>query len=121
MTQLDHIGIYITDMEKSLKFYQEIFGFQVVEQFTSGKAKIATIDIGGSLLELIQRPCSPGTPPVGNWSHIALYEPKFDETVAKIDEMGIDKRLVSMANGNRLCFFNDPDGHTVEVMESGFQ
>jgi lactoylglutathione lyase len=120
MAKLDHIGLYITDLEKSLKFYAEIFGFKTVDRFMSGEAKIATLDIGGGLLELIQRPGSPGTPPTGNWSHLALHEPKFDETVAKVDAKGIEKRLITQSNGNRLCFFSDPDGHTIEIMENGF-
>ena len=121
MAKLDHIGIYVSDLDKSLKFYEDIFRFRLVDQFGSGEAKIATLDLGGGLLELVQRPGSPGTPPEGNWSHLAIHEPKFDETVAKLDARKIEKRLVTMANGNRLCFFNDPDGHTVEIMESGFQ
>ncbi len=120
MAKLDHVGIYVKNLDKSIKFYKEIFGFSKVNQFTSGEAKIATMDLGGGLLELVQRPGSPGTPPVGNWSHLAIHEPKFDETVAKLDARKIEKRLVTMANGNRLCFFNDPDGHTIEIMENGF-
>jgi lactoylglutathione lyase len=121
MAKLDHIGVYVKDLEKSLAFYSELFGFELVDRFGSGEAKIATIDIDGGLLELIQRAGSPGTPPVGNWSHLAIHEPKFDKTVAKLDAKKIEKRLVTMANGNRLCFFSDPDGHTIEIMENGFQ
>jgi lactoylglutathione lyase len=120
MAQLDHVGIYVKNLDKSINFYKEIFGFSTVNQFTSGEAKIATMDLGGGLLELVQRPGSPGTPPVGNWSHLAIHEPKFDAVVAKLDARKIEKRLVTMANGNRLCFFNDPDGHTIEIMENGF-
>jgi catechol 2,3-dioxygenase-like lactoylglutathione lyase family enzyme len=30
MAKLDHIGIYVSDIEKSLIFYEEIFGFKQV-------------------------------------------------------------------------------------------
>lgn len=120
MAKLDHVGLYITDLDKSIKFYEEIFGFKVVDRFISGEAKIATLDMGGGLIELVQRPGSPGTPPVGNWSHLAIQEPEFDKAIKKIDQKGIEKRLITQANGNRLCFFNDPDGHTIEIMENGF-
>lgn len=120
MTKLDHVGVYVKDLEKSLGFYEKLFGLKVVNRFTSGEAKIALLDIGDGLLELVQRPGSPGTPPVGNWSHLALHEPDFDDKVKTLEEMEVGKRLVTMANGNRLCFFQDPDGHTLELMESGF-
>ena len=50
MAKLDHVGIYVSDLNKSLKFYDEIFGFKLVNQFGSGEAKIATLDLGGGLL-----------------------------------------------------------------------
>ena len=56
-------------------------------------------------MELVQQPGSPSTPPVGNRSHLAIHEPKFDEVLTKLDTKKIDKRLVTIANGNRLCFF----------------
>lgn len=121
MAKLDHIGIYVSDLENSIEFYEEIFGIKLETQFSSGEAKIAILDIGGGLLEMVQRPDSPGTPPIGNWSHIAIHMPNFDETIIKLDTRKIEKRLVTIPNRNRLCFFNDPDGHTIEIMESGFQ
>jgi len=120
MTKLNHIGVYVKDLDSSIKFYKDLFGFAVVNQFTSGEAKIAMLDIGGGLLELVQRPGSPGTPPQGNWSHIALHEPDFDKRVAKLEKMGMELRKVTRDNGEKLCFFRDPDGHMVELMEKGF-
>jgi lactoylglutathione lyase len=120
MAKLNHIGIYVNDLEKSLKFYDEFFGFKVVHSFTSGEAKMSMIDIGGGTLELVQRPGSPASPPEGNWSHVAIHDPKFDETVVKLENKGITKRLVTIGNGSRLCFFSDPDGHVIEIMEKGF-
>ncbi|MCW4050658.1 MAG: VOC family protein [Candidatus Bathyarchaeota archaeon] len=120
MTSLDHIGLYVKDLSKSLDFYKDLFGFPVVNEFGSGEAKIAVMDIGGGLLELVQRPGSPGTPPGGNWSHLALHVPDFDDKLAKLEGMGLELRKVTASNGSRLCFFKDPDGHTLELMEKGF-
>lgn len=121
MAKLDHIGIYVNNLEKSVDFYKDLFCFEIVDEFTSGEAKIATLDMCGGLLELVQRPGSPGTPPEGNWSHIAIFVPEFDDIIAKLDTKNIEKRLTTMSNGNRLCFINDLDGHTVEIMEHGFR
>ena len=111
MAKLEHIGINIKDIRKSLTFYDELFGFKEVNCFNSGEAKISMIDVGGGTLELVQRP---GAPVV---AHIALHDPKFDETLAKLEEKGIAKRLVVIDNGGRICFFSDPDGHIIEIME----
>ncbi len=119
MAKLNHVGFFVSDLDKSVKFYKDIFGFKEVDHFMSGKAKITTLDMGGVLLELI---CPPGavlTPPAGSWSHLAIHEPKFDEVVARVDKKKLEKRMMTMDIGGRLCFFNDPDGHTIEISEKG--
>jgi catechol 2,3-dioxygenase-like lactoylglutathione lyase family enzyme len=120
MSQLDHVGIYVSDLQTSVKFYQDLFGFPIVHEFTSGEAKMTMLDLGKGKLELVQRPGSPGTPPGGNWSHLAIYEPEFDSVLKKLEERSIKSRLVTMDNGNRLCFFSDPDGHMIEIMGGSF-
>jgi len=119
MTTLDHIGIYVKNIEESISFYTNVFDFPVKHDEDRGDIRICLLDIGGGLLELVQRPGSPCPPPEGNWSHLALHVPDFDDKVAKLEEMGLELRKVTRANGN-LCFFKDPDGHTLELMESGF-
>jgi catechol 2,3-dioxygenase-like lactoylglutathione lyase family enzyme len=119
MAKLNHVGIYVSDLSTSISFYQGLFGFSIVNEFTSGEAKIKMLDLGGGMLELVQRPGSPGAPPAGNWSHLAISEPEFDSVLKKLEEKSIATRLVTMDNGNRLCFFNDPDGHVIEIMDSG--
>ncbi len=119
MTKLDHIGFIVSDLEESLAFYQKLFGFKVVKRFTFGTSNIVLIDVGAGLLELIQRPSGHETPPVENRSHIALLEPDFDEKVKTLEGMGVKKRLIDGGNGDRLCFFQDPDGHTLELTELG--
>ena len=113
MAKLEHIGINVIDLEKSLTFYNEFFGFKVVNSFSSGEAKISMVDIDGGTLELVQRSGSPAI------SHVAIHDPKFDETLTKLENKGIAKRLVIMGDGSRLCFFSDPDGHVIEILEKG--
>ncbi|MCK4703471.1 VOC family protein, partial [Candidatus Bathyarchaeota archaeon] len=43
MTKLDHVGVYVKDLERSLGFYEKLFGLKVVNRFTSGEAKIALL------------------------------------------------------------------------------
>lgn len=121
MTSVDHIGLYINDMEMSLKFYQEVFGFPITERAGTGDVVRVNLDIDGEILELIQRPGSPGKPPEGNWSHLALYVPDYDVKIEKLESMGKELRQLTLDTGVRLCFFLDPDGHSVELMEKGFK
>jgi catechol 2,3-dioxygenase-like lactoylglutathione lyase family enzyme len=119
MTSENHIGLFVKDLEASVEFYREFFGFPVVKEFGSSGAKIALLDIGGGQLELIQRPEPKNVSPNCDWGHIAFHVPDFEEKLKKIESLGLEKRIVTMDNGNRLCFFADPDGHTLELMEAG--
>jgi lactoylglutathione lyase len=117
MTTLNHIGFNVKDLKSSLKFYKGLFGFKTADEFKFGKSNIATLDIGGALLELVESPGSVVKPPEG--SHLAFYEPDFDKRVAQLEKQGIETRKSAMENGKRLCFFKDPDGHMLELMEKG--
>jgi catechol 2,3-dioxygenase-like lactoylglutathione lyase family enzyme len=121
MSYLDHCGIYAKDLEKAVAFYKDIFGWEERKRSGSGDVKICVLDMGKGLLEIVQRPGSPGTPPVGNWSHLALHVDDWDMKVKKLEGMGFQLRKVNMGNGSHIAFFSDPDGHMVEIMEKGFQ
>lgn len=120
MAKLNHVGIYVRNLDKSIQFYKELFGFEIVREFTSGEAKIAMLDLGDGMLELVQRPGSPGNPPEGNWSHLALRDPDFDTTVTKLESKNVSTKIIEMDSGAKLCFFSDPDGHVIEIMSEGF-
>lgn len=119
MSYLDHCGVYVKDLEQSLIFYKDVFGWKEKTRFGSGEAKIAVLDMGKGLLELVQRPGSPGTPPSGNWTHLAIHVENWDVKVKKLEEKGIELRKVTMGDGSHIAFFKDPNGHTVEIMEKG--
>jgi lactoylglutathione lyase len=119
MSYLDHCGVYVKDLENSLAFYKEIFGWKEKTRWTSGEAKIAVLDMGKGLMELVQRPGSPGAPPGGNWTHLAIHVNDFTDKVRKLEEKGLELRKVIMGEGAHIAFFKDPDGHTIEIMEKG--
>jgi lactoylglutathione lyase len=119
MSYLDHCGVYVKDLENSILFYKEIFGWKEKTRWTSGEAKIAVLDMGKGLMELVQRPGSPGAPPGGNWTHLAIHVNDFTDKVRKLEEKGLELRKVTMGEGAHIAFFKDPDGHTVEIMEKG--
>jgi len=119
MNELDHVGLYVKDLARSVVFYGEIFGFEVNRTMELGEAKIAFLDIGGGLLELIQRPNEPGEPPAGRWNHTAYTVDDYPAMEAKLEGMGLELRKVTLGDGKRIAFFKDPDGHDVEIMERG--
>lgn len=117
MAALDHIGIYVEDLARSIDFYGDVFGFQVARTMETSTSKIAFLDIGGGLLELIQRPGAPGEAPEGPWCHVAFEVDDYDSMESRLEEMGLELRKVTLGDGSRIAFFKDPDGHDIEIME----
>ena len=39
MAVLDHVGIYVSDLERSLGFYQEVLGLKLVERMEMGDVR----------------------------------------------------------------------------------
>ena len=117
MAALAHIGIYVENLARSIVFYGEVFGFQVARTMETSTSKIAFLDVGGGLLELIQRPGAPGKAPGGPWSHVAFKVDDYDAMEFNLDEMGLEPRKVTLGDGSRIAFFKDPDGHDIEIME----
>ncbi len=75
--------------------------------------------MGNGLMELVHRSGSPGAPPGGNWTHLAIHVPDFTDKVKKLEAKGLELRKVTMGEGAHIAFLKDPDGHTVEIMEKG--
>jgi lactoylglutathione lyase len=119
MVKLDHVGIYVADMKKSKDFYMTLFGFSEYTRFQVDEAEIVVLKVGDNLIELIQRPESPGKPPQGNWCHVALEINDYDKIIQQIDDSEGELRKITLNDGSRIAFFKDPDGHTIEIMEKG--
>jgi lactoylglutathione lyase len=117
MASLAHIGIYVGDLARSTIFYGKIFGFEVDRTMETSTSKIAFLDVGGGLLELIQRPGAPGKVPEGPRSHVAFQVDDYDVLESKLECMGLKLRKIVLGDGRRIAFFKDPDGHDVEIME----
>lgn len=115
-TFVGHVQLKVENLEKSLKFYQEIIGFQILEQ-TKTTAKLTT-DGKTSLLSLVQlnNSVQKKERTTGIY-HFALLLPQrsdladilkhFIETDTPI---GSSDHLVSEA-----IYLSDPDGNGIEI------
>jgi methylmalonyl-CoA/ethylmalonyl-CoA epimerase len=56
ITGIDHIGIFVTDLDEALRFYTETLGLSAgpIETLTSPPVRIARVAVGDTELELIE-------------------------------------------------------------------
>jgi catechol 2,3-dioxygenase-like lactoylglutathione lyase family enzyme len=48
----DHIGLYVKDLEYSVKYYQDLFGFKEYSRLNDNGILIVFMDMGTALLQL---------------------------------------------------------------------
>ena len=55
MPLLDHVGVKVTNLDRSIKFYNELFGFQLVDRRMLGSSNVeaAAIQVGRSIIFLL--------------------------------------------------------------------
>jgi catechol 2,3-dioxygenase-like lactoylglutathione lyase family enzyme len=112
--RVDHIGLNVVDLEKSIAFYQDMFGFSVIEKWETPKqAFIETDDI---VLGLIQMPLYDYR--AYTMAHLAFSCDKadFHKVYAKIQAFKLE--VVSgpkEQRGGETILFRDPSGNILEI------
>ena len=139
MFRLRHIGIVVTNMEKSLELYRDCFGFRVVwDEIEQGnfidnlldmeKVKVRTVklkDKHGGMVELLQYYSHLGKSDENliskiGCSHLALTVNDLDLLYEELTQQGIkfNYPVQTSSDGNvKVAFCRDPDGTWIELVE----
>jgi lactoylglutathione lyase len=118
MAPIIHICLKVADIETSVEFYEQ-FGFEESWSFEdSGVENHYVADDNGVELQLRHDP-EQGTLEAGTaWDHLSLGVDSVDQELERIDHHGIVKGpMEKPAAGAYIVFFEDPDGHVVELVE----
>jgi catechol 2,3-dioxygenase-like lactoylglutathione lyase family enzyme len=114
-------SLYVTDVAGSARFYEKIFGFQVISDF--GERGCA-MKAGTRQVLLLFKKAGSGDllSPHGGGLHIAfaITAADLENWEAWLAENGIaveEKRTWEL--GGRSLFFRDPDRHLIEVATPG--
>ena len=139
---VDAIGITVADLDRSLAFYRDLFGFVIVSDVVVGgdahgipnaRRRLVRLRLGDETIELVQWLSPAGRPmPVDSRSndrwfqHIAIIVNDMDQAYLWLQRHKVapispaPQRLPDWnpgAGGIRAFYFRDPDGHPLEVLE----
>ena len=125
MSELIHTCYRITDIDRSVAFY-EALGFEEVGRLPiRDEAVNVFMNIPGDgdmpRLELTYNFGVDSYDLGSGYGHIAITTPDLDARLAELAKQGIEPERPPYRvreGGNRLCFVRDPDGYRIELIEA---
>ena len=142
ITGMNHTGFVVADLDRSVEFYNEVVGLQVVARrerdggpisqvldYEKTSIKVALLGIDGEdghILELIEyvNPVSTERPTneraVLGASHLAFNVTDIEGTFQRLLANGAIRlnAPVEVTPGRVVCYLQDPDGNWIELIES---
>ena len=123
MSELIHTCYRITDIDRSVSFYEKL-GFEERRRLPIRDEAINVfmgLPNDGARLELTwnkdqDEPYEIGT----GYGHIALTVDDLDDTLERLAGDGIEPEKPPYRvreGGSRICFVRDPDGYRIELIE----
>ena len=85
-----HVHIFASDIEKSIKFYQEFFGGKVILDSELAGARNVFMEIGHGRLHFYDQP--PKNPVRGSIHHFGIQTDDIEEVVDKLRSAGVALR-----------------------------
>ncbi|MFT8352212.1 VOC family protein [Clostridium saccharoperbutylacetonicum] len=115
------ITLNVSDMEKSLKFYHEIIGLKIAEQFKVGEeSEIVMLgEKDGTKVELIYNK-KQNIPARAEKLSIGFEVPSLDEAMSlmKNNDISIKRGPISPVPSIKFFFVDDPDGIEVQIVQN---
>lgn len=129
MYKIDLIGLLVEDIDKTIEFYQRVFGFRVIqEKSTNPKGDSRTfIKSGDSIIELTQLKEKGAGDPEGAIDHIAFIVDDIEKEIDRLKELGVElespikghipvNRILNVRNG-KIFYFRGINGESIGLIE----
>jgi catechol 2,3-dioxygenase-like lactoylglutathione lyase family enzyme len=107
--QLNHVTVFVPDVQKSAQFYQRLFGMPLLTRQDPG----VNLDAGSGFLGIY--PAQNRRPGI---DHLCLGLDRFDADAAleKLTEAGV-KGSIRLRGDTKELYFTDPDGVRVQLQD----
>ena len=127
---LDHAGTSVADLDRSTRFYVEVFGFSVEERFAIPNSDVrgaVLVHPGGARIELFHRPGSRPRPtghPIESTSDQGWFQTAFRvadvadvfSRVVAAGASAVKEPFVAPDGRSHVAFVGDPDGNLIELI-----
>jgi lactoylglutathione lyase len=117
-----HTRMRVNDLERTLKFYQQVFGLEVTRRHESPRgSKLAFLAVPNSEEE-IEITYFPGSGPVEvqeDLMHLAFEVESMEVFQKHLDQIGVSLSdgPTQSSSGSIFAFVDAPEGYEIEVIE----
>ncbi len=113
---MHHTGIEVNDLERSIRFYIQWFGFSLEMEDVLGKERLAFLKRGEQRLELVE---NRSLPSVNSFMHLAFEVKGIEQLIHEMEKQGIRilEPLAVLENGWKNAFVSGPDGEWIELIQ----
>jgi catechol 2,3-dioxygenase-like lactoylglutathione lyase family enzyme len=103
----DCVFYYVSHLERSVRFYQDVLGLKLISQDV-----VARFDIDGVLFEVVPAPDQSVLQQAGN-ARLCLRVDDVEKALAELQAKGVRTSRAESKEGGKLGSFEDPDGNTI--------
>ena len=118
----NHAMIYVKDVERGLRFYRDLMGFKLIEDFRfEGQPVYARLRAPGGDGTIALHLAGPGVSLASDGVRLYFEVRELDEFCRKLQQKGfyITQLPRMMPWGWRHAYLNDPDGHEISLYWAG--
>ncbi|SEM88615.1 VOC family protein [Lihuaxuella thermophila] len=111
-----HVGMEVRDLERSIRFYQQWFGFVLERLEVLGNEQIAFLTLGEQRIELVK---NPSISFASSSFHLAFEVKRIEQILLQMkeQEVPITEPLTVLENGWKNAFVSGPDGEWIELID----
>ena len=126
---VNHFAISVADLEETIQWYSDIFGFTVIDrsEIPGAGIKVSHMQGTGMILEIFEAAESAPLPEdrripnrdlltQGN-KHISFGVPDGPKAKAELEALGVEIAMVAEVDGTYGVFIRDNTGNLIEIFE----
>lgn len=118
----NHAMIYVKDVERAMRFYRDLMGFKLIEDFRyEGTPVYARLRAPGGDGTIALHQAGPGASLASEGVRLYFEVRELDDFCRKLQQKGfyITQMPRMMPWGWRHAYLNDPDGHEISLYWAG--
>jgi len=117
-TSIDHVNMKVKDLAQSVKFYKNLFGFEIKQEENANKLDAPSKIIGNDTIKLCMYEV-PDMSPEGGIAHFGFNIDNFNDTIEKCKELGVEVLYGGIVDWekSKSVYIVDPSGYEIELGE----